>query len=77
MTWHLPWQDRYSSVVGTAAGRFPEDEIANDPSPGHRRRETRDGSIVDYSAEDIWIRYRLLDDTSVEFERVIDLRAQR
>lgn len=55
---------------------FAEQEIAVDPSPGHHRRETEDGAIVDYSVEDIWIRYRLLEDGVVFFERVIDLRTQ-
>ncbi len=54
---------------------FAEDEIAKDPSPGHRRRELSDGAIVDYSVEDVLIRYRLLGDEVVEFQRVIDLRA--
>lgn len=55
---------------------FAEEEIANDPSLGHHRRETADGAIVDYSVEDVWIRYRRLTEDVVEFERVIDLRAQ-
>ena len=55
---------------------FAEQEIANDPSLGHHRRETADGAIVDYSVEDVWIRYRRLTDEVVEFERVIDLRVQ-
>lgn len=55
---------------------FAEQEIANDPSPGHHRRETADGAIVDYSAEDVWIRYRRLSDDVIEFQQVIDLRAQ-
>ncbi len=55
---------------------FAEEEIANDPSLGHHRRETADGAIVDYTVEDVWIRYRRLSDDVVEFERVIDLRAQ-
>ena len=54
---------------------FAEEEIANDPSLGHHRRETADGAIVDYSVEDVWIRYRRHTDEVVEFERVIDLRA--
>jgi hypothetical protein len=53
-----------------------EEEIATDPSPGHHRRETGDGAIVDYSVEDVWIRYRRLNDEVVELERVIDLRAE-
>ncbi len=53
-----------------------EDEIAKDPSLGHRRRELRDGAIIDYSVEDVLIRYRLLSDEVVEFQRAIDLRAQ-
>jgi len=52
-----------------------EREIANDPSPGHHRRELSDGAIVDYSAEDILIRYRRLAEDVVEFERVLDLRS--
>lgn len=55
---------------------FAEQEIANEPSLGHHRRETADGAIVDYSVEDVWIRYRRLTDDVVQFERVIDLRAQ-
>ena len=55
---------------------FAEEEIANDPSLGYRRRQLDDGSIIDFSAEDLVIRYRLLSDEVVEFERVIDLRAQ-
>lgn len=55
---------------------FAEDEIAKDPSPGHRRRELADGAIVDYSVEDVLIRFRLLSDDVVEFQRVIDLRAR-
>lgn len=55
---------------------FAEQEIADDPSPGRHRRETADGAIVDYSVEDVWIRYRRLSDEVVELERVIDLRAQ-
>lgn len=55
---------------------FAEQEIANDPNLGHHRRETADGAIVDYSVEDVWIRYRRLSDDVVQFERVIDLRAQ-
>lgn len=55
---------------------FAEQEIADDPSPRHHRRETADGAIVDYSVEDVWIRYRRLSDEVVELERVIDLRAQ-
>jgi hypothetical protein len=51
-----------------------EVEIARDPSPGHHRRELSDGAIVDYSAEDLLIRYRRLGDDVVEFERVLDLR---
>ena len=52
-----------------------EEEIARDPTPGHHRRELSDGAVVDYSAEDILIRYRRLGDDVVEFERVIDLRS--
>jgi DNA-binding transcriptional ArsR family regulator len=55
---------------------FAEQGIANDPSLGHHRRETGDGAIVDYSVEDVWIRYRRLTDEVIEFERVIDLRAR-
>jgi hypothetical protein len=55
---------------------FAEEQIANDPSLGHHRRETADGAIVDYTIEDVWIRYRRLSDDVVEFERVIDLRAR-
>lgn len=55
---------------------FAEEAIANDPSLQHHRRETADGAVVDYSVEDVWIRYRRLSDEVVEFERVIDLRAQ-
>jgi hypothetical protein len=54
---------------------FAEQEIADDPSPRHHRREIADGSIVDYSVEDVLIRYRRLSDEIVELERVIDLRA--
>jgi hypothetical protein len=54
---------------------FAEDEIANDPSPRHRRRELEDGTVVDFSVEDVVIQYRRLSDEVVEFERVIDLRA--
>ena len=54
---------------------FAEEEIATDPSPGHHRRETADGAIVDYSIEDVWIRYRRLSEDVVELERVIDLRS--
>jgi hypothetical protein len=54
---------------------FAEQEIAADPNPGHHRREIADGSIVDYSVEDVLIRYRRLSDEVVELERVIDLRA--
>lgn len=53
---------------------FAEQEIADDPSLRHHRRETIDGAIVDYSIEDVWIRYRRLNDEVVELERVIDLR---
>jgi len=52
-----------------------EEEIAKDPSPGHRRRELSGGAIVDYSAEDLLIRYRRLADDVVMFERVLDLRS--
>lgn len=52
-----------------------EEEIAKDASPGHRRRELSDGAIVDYSAEDLLIRYRRLSDDVVLFERVLDLRS--
>jgi DNA-binding transcriptional ArsR family regulator len=55
---------------------FAEEEIASDPSLRHHRRETRDGAVVDYSVEDVWIRYRLVTGEVVEFERLIDLRAQ-
>jgi len=68
---------RYSLSRATQlALDFAEEEIANDPSLGHHRRETADGAIVDYSVEDVWIRYRRLGDDVVEFQRVIDLRAQ-
>lgn len=53
---------------------FAEDEIARDPSPAHHRRELSDGAIVDYSAEDLLIRYRRLADV-IEFERVLDLKS--
>lgn len=52
-----------------------EGEIARDPSPGHHRRELADGAIVDYSAEDLLIRYRRIGDDVVEFERVLDFRS--
>lgn len=55
---------------------FAEQEIADDPSPGHHRREIADGAIVDYSVEDVLIRFRRLSDEVVELERVIDLRVQ-
>ena len=55
---------------------FAEEEIATDPNPGHHRRETADGAIVDYKVQDVWIRFRRLPDETVEFERVIDLRSQ-
>lgn len=52
-----------------------EEEIAKDPSPGHHRRELSDGAVVDYSVEDLLIRYRRLSDDVVEFERFLDLRS--
>lgn len=52
-----------------------EQEIATDPTPGHHRRELSDGAIVDYSAEELLIRYRRLADDVVAFERVLDLRS--
>lgn len=52
-----------------------EEEIAKDPSPGHHRRELSDGAIVDYSADDLLIRYRHLSDDVILFERVLDLRS--
>jgi hypothetical protein len=52
-----------------------EQEIANDPSPGHHRRELSDGAIIDYSAQELLVRYRRLSEDVVEFERVLDLRA--
>jgi hypothetical protein len=51
-----------------------EREIVNDPSPGHHRRELSDGAFVDYSVEDLLIRYRQLAPDVIEFERVLDLR---
>lgn len=75
------YSPEYRSVKESFSGAarlaldFAEQEIANEPSLGHHRRETADGAIVDYSVEDVWIRYRRLIDNVVQFERVIDLRA--
>jgi hypothetical protein len=55
---------------------FGEAEIAADPSPGPRRRELSDGAMVDFSVEDVLIRYRILSEEVVEFQRVLDLRAE-
>lgn len=55
---------------------YAEDEIAKDPSPGPRRRELADGAMVDFSVEDVLIRYRMLSDEVIEFQRVIDLRLE-
>lgn len=54
---------------------FVEDQIVDDPSPRHHRRELSDGAIVDFSAQDLLVRYRRLSDEVVEFERVLDLRS--
>ena len=54
---------------------FAEQEIADDPSLGHHRRELSDGAIVDYSVEDLLIRYRRLAVDVIEFERLLDLRS--
>jgi hypothetical protein len=43
--------------------------------PVDDRRERPDGSIWDYSAEDIYVVYRRVSENLVEFERLIDLRA--
>lgn len=53
---------------------FAEQEIADDPSPRHHRRELPDGAIVDYSVQDVLIRYRRLSNEVVELERLLDLR---
>ena len=82
MPMRVVYSPQYRSVRETLtratrlALEFAEQEIANDPSLGHHRRETADGAIVDFSTEDLWIRYRRLSDDVVQFERVIDLRAQ-
>ena len=81
MPMRVVYSPQYRSVRASLSGvtqlalDFAEQEIAHDPSLGHHRRETADGAIVDYSIEDVWIRYRRLADEVVEFERVIDLRA--
>lgn len=54
---------------------FVEDEILDDPGPRHHRRELSDGAIVDFSAEDLLVRYRRLSYDVVEFERLVDLRS--
>jgi hypothetical protein len=75
------YSDQYNRVRATftratrLAIEFVEDEIARDPSLGPHRRERPDGSIWDYSAEDIYVVYRRVSENLVEFERLIDLRA--
>lgn len=54
--------------------RLVESDIARDPSLDRRRRETDDGTIVDQSAEDLLIEYRIIDD-GVLLLRVYDLRS--
>lgn len=82
MRMRLVYSPQYRSVRENLARAirlaldFAEEEIADDPSLRHHRRETADGAIVDFSVEDVWIRYRRLSDEVVELERVIDLREQ-
>ena len=54
---------------------FVEDMILDNPSPRHHRRELSDGAVVDFSAQDLLVRYRRLSEDVVEFERVLDLRS--
>jgi hypothetical protein len=56
-----------------AAVRIVENEIVRDPSPGPNRRVLDDGSIVDFSAEDLLVQYRLLRG-GVLLELVLDER---
>lgn len=56
-----------------AAVRYVEDEIARDPAPGLNRRVLIDGSIVDFSAEDLLIQYRHKG-SDVVLELVLDER---
>jgi hypothetical protein len=54
---------------------FVEEQILDDPGPRHHRRELSDGAVVDFSAQDLLVRYRRLSAEAVEFERVLDLRS--
>jgi hypothetical protein len=52
-----------------------EDEIAREPELGHHRRRLDDGTILDYSAEDVYVIYDRSESGAVEFRRLLDLRA--
>jgi len=54
--------------------RLVESDIAKDPSADIRRRETEEGTIVDESADDLLVEYRVIDD-GVLLLRVYDLRS--
>lgn len=54
--------------------RLVESDIARDPSADARRRATEEGTIVDESADDLLVEYRVIDD-GVLLLRVYDLRS--
>jgi hypothetical protein len=54
--------------------RIVEESIAADPYHRVRRRERRGGLVVDFSAQGLFVAYRVVSPTVVRLVDVIDLK---